>query len=70
MTDTLKPCRFCGDSRVYIEHCRESDVYHAECEYCGACGPRSDTDGAARSAWNQGVLARNRYGLVTDTRAI
>ena len=53
----LRPCPFCGSSDISMYECFGSDKgYHAQCEECGAEGPRaSDEEGAARR-WN--VLPR------------
>ena len=59
MTDTLKPCPFCGDTLMEYQELQDA-VY---CDNCFACGPFAATKREAEAEWN------DRAALVDDAKA-
>ena len=53
MADELKPCPFCGGSKLAIEH--DGGVFYVFCNKEGCCaeGPYSADRNLAIAAWNQ-----------------
>ncbi len=57
MTETLKPCPFCGDDDIGIWYDDENfDGYQIYCESCGSMSKCYDTPEEAREAWNRSEL--------------
>ena len=50
----LKPCMFCGDSRVRTMQNKDAVVpsHYVYCGVCAACGPIKGTEADAVKAWN------------------
>lgn len=60
------PCPFAHDEQheVLVEHDKGAETYHAECYYCGARGPYSDSHGGALAAWDRRAPAAYPAALV------
>lgn len=55
MSEELKPCPFCGETRIFLDK-RTGYNFHSEyLAYCISChseGPKCDTEDVARTMWN------------------
>ena len=51
MTNTLKPCPFCGHSILTTD--QERDEWHVTCGHCHARGPISYGYDLCRESWNK-----------------
>ena len=52
----LKPCPFCGGSRIVVGPCElRNDFHEAACVDCGAKGPDATNEADALRLWSQRV---------------
>lgn len=60
MTTELKPCPFCGGTKVYLMESQQGvcDGY-VVCDGCRAEGPCGVTDDEARRLWNERAERRD-----------
>lgn len=68
MSETLKPCPFCGGDPVFYRSTGRAhetgniySIYSVDCNDCDLTGPRSETRKGAAIAWNRRALIRDDY---------
>lgn len=69
MTDTLKPCPFCGTHETSEGDCvgvnNLNDLtFWVSCSKCGADGPREETEAEAIAAWNRRAVPEITTSMV------
>lgn len=53
MSEELKPCPFCGGTRIFISEDPLTLHEYAYCDECKASGPEMEDEYTATKAWNR-----------------
>lgn len=54
MSEELKPCPFCGESKaITTEETLANGLWASLCDRCGACGPVCEDKLVAIQQWNE-----------------